>query len=199
MPSVTSSVVNGESMSGKDIHDAITGLVHGGSSIYDLDQKLLDEAGPDLILTQELCDVCAVSYEQVETAASMLQCDTRVVSLEPTSVGEILDTIRIVGEMAGVEGRAGEVIGRLRSRVERVERIASQAQNKPRVLCMEWLDPVFIGGHWVPEMVAMAGGEDGLGIAGKPSFPGGLAPDCRIQPRPDRGDALWVQRRSGVG
>ena len=170
IPSVTSSVVNGESMSGKAIHDAITGLVHGGSSIYNLDQELLDQAGPDLILTQELCDVCAVSYDQVEAAASMLQCDTRVVSLEPTSVGEILDTIRIVGEIAGVEGRAEEVTGKLRSRVERVERIASQAQSKPRVLCMEWLDPVFIGGHWVPEMVAMAGGEDGLGIAGKPSF-----------------------------
>ena len=99
-------------MSGKDIHDAITGLVHGGSSIYNLDQELLDEASPDLILTQELCDVCAVSYQQVETAASMLQCDTRVVSLEPSSVGEILDTIRIVGEMAGVEERAEEVIGR---------------------------------------------------------------------------------------
>ena len=94
----------------------------------------------------------------------MLQCDTRVVSLEPSSVGEILDTIRIVGEMAGVEGRAEEVTGKLRSRVERVERIAAQAQSKPRVLCMEWLDPVFIGGHWVPEMVAMAGGEDGSGL-----------------------------------
>lgn len=170
IPSVTSSVVNGESMGGKDIHDAITGLVHGGSSIYNLDQKLLDETGPDLILTQELCDVCAVSYTQVEAAASMLQCDTRVVSLEPTSVGEILDTIRIVGELAGVESRAAEVIDGLRSRVDRVERIASRAEKKRRVLCMEWLDPVFVGGHWVPEMVAMAGGEDGMGIAGKPSF-----------------------------
>ena len=170
IPSVTSSVVNGESMSGKDIHDAITGLVHGGSSIYNLDQDLLDRASPDLILTQELCDVCAVSYEQVEAAASMLQCDTRVLSLEPNTVGEILDTIRVVGGMAGVQERAEEVIGRLRSRVERVERIASQAKSKPRVLCMEWLDPVFVGGHWVPEMVAMAGGEDELGIAGKPSF-----------------------------
>lgn len=170
IPSVTSSVVNGESMSGKAIHDAITGLVHGGSSIYNLDQKLLDEASPDLILTQELCDVCAVSYEQVETAASMLECDTRVLSLEPCTVGEILDTIRIVGEIAGVEDRAEKVISELRSRIDRVARIASQSRDKPRALCMEWVDPVFVGGHWVPEMVAIAGGEDGLGITGKPSF-----------------------------
>ena len=103
IPSVTSSVVNGESMTGRQIHDAITGLVHGGSSIYTLDRELLDEASPDLILTQELCDVCAVSYRQVEAAASMLQCDTRVVSLEPNTLDQILDTIRIVGELAGVE------------------------------------------------------------------------------------------------
>ena len=170
IPSVTSSVVNGESMTGRQIHDAITGLVHGGSSIYNLDRELLDEASPDLILTQELCDVCAVSYKQVEAAASMLQCDTRVVSLEPNTLDQILDTIRIVGELAGVESQAKSVVSSLRARIDRVGEIAARAQQKPRVLCMEWIDPVFIGGHWVPEMVALAGGEDGLGIAGKPSF-----------------------------
>ena len=170
IPSVTSSVVNGESMTGKQIHDAITGLVHGGSSIYTLDQEQLDKASPDLILTQELCDVCAVSYNQVEAAASMLQCDTRVVSLEPNTLNQILDTIRIVGELAGVESQAEAVVSGLRARIDRVGEIAAQARQRPRVLCMEWIDPVFIGGHWVPEMVAIAGGEDGLGMAGKPSF-----------------------------
>ena len=199
IPSVTSSVVNGESMTGRQIHDAITGLVHGGSSIYTLDRELLDEASPDLILTQELCDVCAVSYRQVEAAASMLQCDTRVVSLEPNTLDQILDTIRIVGELAGVESQAKSVISSLRARIDRVREIASQAQQKPRVLCMEWIDPVFIGGHWVPEMVALAGGEDGIGIAGEAIFPGRLAADLRIQPRLDSRHALWVQCRSGVG
>ncbi len=170
IPAVTSSVVNGESMTGKEIHDAITGLVHGGSSIYDLDRELLDEARPDLILTQELCEVCAVSYSQVEAAASMLQCDTRVVSLEPNTLDQILDTIRIVGGLAGKESRAESVVSKLRSRIERVAKTAARAQKKPRVLCMEWIDPVFIGGHWVPEMVDLAGGEDGIGIAGQPSF-----------------------------
>ena len=170
IPPVTSSVVNGASMTGKDIHDAITGLVHGGSSIYNLDRDLLDEASPDLILTQELCDVCAVSYSQVEAAASMLQCDTRVVSLEPNTLGQILETILTVGKLAGVGARAESVVSRLRTRIDRVSEIAARAQHKPRVLCMEWLDPVFIGGHWVPEMVDLAGGEDGIGIAGKPSF-----------------------------
>ena len=170
IPAVTSSVVNGESLNGRQIHDAITGLVHGGSSIYNLDRDLLDQARPDLILTQELCEVCAVAYKEVQSAASMLQCDPRVVSLEPTSLGEILDTILVVGRLAGVEATAEQVVAGLRERVDRVKRVSGSAASRPRVLCMEWIDPVFVGGHWVPEMVALAGGEDGLGTAGEPSF-----------------------------
>ena len=194
IPSVTSSVVNGESMSGKDIHDAITGLVHGGSSIYNLDQKLLDEAGPDLILTQELCDVCAVSYHQVEAAAAMLQCDSRVVSLEPSSVGEILDTIRIVGEMAGVEGRAEEVIRwaevpggeggedcftSAKQASGAVHGVARPGVRRAATGCRRW---------WL-----WRAGRMGWALRASRRSRSTGTRICGIQPRPDSGDALRVQ------
>ena len=137
---------------------------------------------PDLILTQELCDVCAVSYRQVEAAASMLQCDTRVVSLEPNTLDQILDTIRIVGELAGVESQAKSVVSSLRARIDRVGEIAARAQQKPRVLCMEWIDPVFIGGHWVPEMVALCGWRRRPRYCREAILPGRLATDRGVQP-----------------
>lgn len=168
-PVVTSSVVPGEEMMSRDIHFAISGLIHKGSSIYHLDQETLRRADPDLILTQELCDVCAVSYKEVKAAVRILDADTKVVSLEPTCLDDILSNIQVVGEMTGAVREANDLVSGFRRRIEAVASLASQAENRPRVFCMEWLDPIFVGGHWVPEMVTVAGGGDGLGIAGEPS------------------------------
>ena len=169
VPVVTSSVVDGDRLASGEIHSAISGLVHGGTSIYYLDQQALDKSRPDLILTQELCDVCAVSYNQVEAAARILEAETKVVSLEPNTLDQILENILLVGEITGSEARAREVVSGLRRRIEKIADIATKAQDRPRVFCMEWLDPIFVGGHWVPEMVALAGGQDGLGTPGEPS------------------------------
>ena len=167
---ITSSVVDSEELGSQEIHSAISGLIHGGSSIYHLSDEALRQAKPDLILTQELCDVCAVSYKEVKAAARILEGDARVVSLEPNRLGDILDNIELVGELTGRNQESRRVVASLRGRIDAVASVASQAQTRPRVLCMEWLDPVFVAGHWVPEMVELAGGEDGLGTVGEPSI-----------------------------
>ena len=168
-PIVTSSVVDGENLVSREISAAISSLLHKGSSIYHLDEDRLRDADPELILTQELCDVCAVSYQEVKTAARVLDSDVKVVSLEPNTVQDILDNILFVGELTNSLNQAERVVAGLNKRIEAVKSRSSQASTRPRVFCMEWLEPIFIGGHWVPEMVEVAGGEDGLGDTGKPS------------------------------
>ena len=169
-PVVTSSVVDGEHLASREISAAISSLLHKGSSIYHLDENRLRESRTELILTQELCDVCAVSYKVVKAAARVLDSDVKVVSLEPNNIQDILDNIMFVGELTGSLERAGKVVAELTRRIETVKSQASQVQTRPRVLCMEWLEPIFVGGHWVPEMVDLAGGEDGMGEAGRPSI-----------------------------
>jgi iron complex transport system substrate-binding protein len=124
---------------------------------------------PDLILTQELCDVCAVSYSEVQRAARILPGETPVVSLEPRTLGDILDTIMLVGRLTGREETAADVVARLRARIDVVATRVRAAATRPRVYCMEWIDPPFGAGHWIPEMVRLAAGEDVLGREGEPS------------------------------
>jgi iron complex transport system substrate-binding protein len=143
--------------------------VHGGSSIYVLDQDLLERLNPDLILTQELCDVCAVSYDVVETAVHRLEGHRTILSLEPTSLDGILETLKQVGEAAGAQKRTAAVVRELQQRIDRVATRAQTASGCPRVFAMEWLDPPFTAGHWVPEMIRLAGGRDELAREGSPS------------------------------
>ena len=170
VPVVTSSVVPDEGLMSREIHSAITGLIHKGSSIYHLDQEALGRADPHLILTQELCEVCAVSYKEVKSAVRILDTDAKVVSLEPTTLDDILSNIQVVGDLTDSGPRAREVVAGLRKRIDAVASLASTAKSRPRVFCMEWLDPIFVGGHWVPQMVELAGGMNGLGIIGEPSI-----------------------------
>ncbi len=140
-----------------------------GGDIYEIDTKLLDELKPDLILTQELCAVCAVSYTKVKEAARVLDSDTKIVSLEPNNLEEIIDNIRLVGNMTGKESRAEELASQLSRRIERVRERTRRVEQRPRVFFMEWLQPPWAGGHWIPQMVDYAGGVEGLGTLGKPS------------------------------
>lgn len=169
LPVVTRSTLPPGTRDSREIHHHIASALHAGSSIYTLDQVLLEDLAPDLILTQELCDVCAVSYETVTQAVHRLTGPRRVLSLEPTSLGGILATITQVGEVAGVPERAATLVGALRRRIERVAERAGATRHRPRVHAMEWLDPPFTAGHWVPEMVRLAGGAEILGQEGQPS------------------------------
>ena len=168
LPAITASRISHETMTSKEIDHAVRSQLDGHGSIYDLDTKLLGELKPDLILTQELCDVCAVSYKQVEKAARMYVADATVVSLEPNTIEDIFNTISIVAEMAGVTSNGAEVVAELRSRLEAV-RVKAKSADCPKVFMLEWLEPPFSPGHWVPEQVEIAGGSAMLGKAGERS------------------------------
>jgi iron complex transport system substrate-binding protein len=140
-----------------------------GGDIYEIDEKLLEKLKPDLILTQELCHVCAVSYMKVKEAARVLDADTKIVSLEPTNLEEIVDNILLVGRMTGKIAQAQKLSSQMLRRIDRVKEKAEKVEHRPRVFFMEWLQPLWAGGHWIPQMVDYAGGFDGLGHLGKPS------------------------------
>ena len=145
-------------------------IIARGESIYAVDASTLEALAPDLILTQDLCHVCAASPDDLATALARFRHPPRVLSLTPRSLKEVWDDIRKVGEASGRQKEADTVANALSRRVCAVAEKAARAAFRPRVLCLEWLDPYFLGGHWVPEMVACAGGEDVLGRPGEPSF-----------------------------
>lgn len=154
-----------------EIHDLVTAAMHGGSSLYALDEEALAAARPDLVLTQELCRVCAVSYREVNEAVRAIDADITVVSLEPTSIEGIFNTIATVGAMAEVEDDALDLVEELRARLRAVEEVAAtrraEGHEPPRVVGLEWFDPPFAVGHWVPEQIRRAGGWDLLGSDGE--------------------------------
>ena len=172
-PALTRSVHDLAARTPGEIHRLVEGTIHGGSSLYTLDEEALADAQPDLILTQELCRVCAVSYREVNEVARAIDAAITVVSLEPTSLEGILETITTVGAMTEAEDEAIEVVEGLR---ERLAHVTAQVLDRrdgghrgPRVVAVEWLDPPFASGHWVPEQVRRAGGWELLGRDGERS------------------------------
>ena len=172
-PVITHSVHDLSAASSRDIHRLVTASVHGGSSLYALDEEALADAKPDLILTQELCRVCAVSYREVNDVARAIDADITVVSLEPTSIEGILNTITTVGAMTEAEDAAIDLVETLRERLgtvaEKVQARRDGGGRSPRVVGLEWLDPPFATGHWVPEQIRQAGGWELLGSDGDAS------------------------------
>ncbi len=140
-----------------------------GRGVYALDREALRRAAPDLVLTQDLCDVCAVPFGEVVDAMRSLPNPPRVIALNPTTLADVLGDIRRVGEAAGRAGEAARLSGLLQARVDSVRQRAASAVHRPRVFCCEWMDPVYGAGHWIPEMVEWAGGVNGLGNVGAPS------------------------------
>src|SRR2546430_9908026 len=166
-PVLTWTVLSGASSSAAvDRH--ILELVHQGSSIYALDAPLLAALHPDLILTQELCEVCAVSYPIVERAARRLGSSPQLVSLEPESLEDVFANIRFIGRLVGRADAAEQVCDSLRQRVASVEqRVAGRPRRS--LVCLEWVDPPFNCGHWTPELAGIAGGDERLGVARHPA------------------------------
>jgi iron complex transport system substrate-binding protein len=155
-------------MTSEQIDHAVTSNIGRHGTIYRLKEDLLQALEPDVIITQELCEVCAVSYKEVKHAARVLEGRTKVVSLEPNTLNEVLDTILLVGEVTGRTEAAEIKVGELKRRLDLVrERV--RGLRRPRVYAMEWIEPPFSAGHWVPEMVEIAGGEELLGKAGMKS------------------------------
>ena len=173
IPVVTADVGATSTASSREINARVAASIHGGSSIYRLDLEALADAHADLILTQELCAVCAVSYREVTDAVRQLDADSTVVSLEPTSIEGIFNTISTIGAMSEAEDEAVGLIEILRERLARIENrvLERRLEGIPprRVACLEWVDPPFASGHWVPEQVRRAGGWDLLGRIGEPA------------------------------
>jgi iron complex transport system substrate-binding protein len=151
-----------------EIDAEVRRLTGEGRHLYELDESSLRELDVDLIVTQAVCEVCAVSYDDVVAVAARLPSKPRVISLDPSNLDEVLADLPRLGKAAGVPDRAARLREDLGRRLDDV-RGAVEGASRPRVLALEWLDPPFIGGHWVPEMIEIAGGQDVLGVAGAKS------------------------------
>src|SRR5205085_2080099 len=156
-PHLTASRISHETMTSKEIDHAVRSQLDGHGSIYDLNTKLLEELNPDLIITQELCEVCAVSYKTVEKAARIYAADAQVVSLEPNTIEDIFENIKTVGELTGTLDKAKEVVAELQNRLDKICEKTEKLQNRPNVFMLEWLEPPFAPGHWTPQQVEIAG------------------------------------------
>lgn len=169
-PRVVGSLIEPEDLTSSEIDRVVSENYRAGKSMYIVDRETLVEANPDLILTQELCDVCAVSGNEVVEAVRVLGHEIQIISLEPRTLDGILDTIIIVGEATQRREQAERLVNDLRLRIEAVRSLLCEERDRPRVFCMEWLDPPYTAGHWISEMVEIAGGECGFGKTGEPSF-----------------------------
>ena len=184
LPHLTRTVLR-PGLSAGEIDRAVKARVAEGQALYELDEELLASLSPDLIVTQALCAVCAVSYEDVLEVAARLPSKPRVVQQDPSTLGEMLEDVIRLGEETGIADQAHELRGELEGRLATV-RAAVSGASPPRVIALEWLDPPYVGGHWIPEMISIAGGED---VAGPPGLKSpevswgelaGLNPDVAI-------------------
>jgi iron complex transport system substrate-binding protein len=168
-----------------EIDSALRAAMQEFGSAYVIDEDLLAEVRPDVVLTQAVCEVCAVPTPGVRDVVARRDLDARVISLDAHTVGDILGSITQVGAATGAAGEAADVVAELTARIERV-RVATADTDRPRVLALEWLEPPFAPGHWVPEMIEIAGGSNLVGRAGSHSTQtawddlAGLDPDILI-------------------
>src|SRR5213595_2054625 len=168
-PRVTNCPLHNAGFASKEIDEWVRSTLNENGTIYTIDEPLLRELQPDVILTQKLCDVCAVGYGTVARLAETLSGPPQVVNLEPSSLSDIFGDIQRVAKVCDVSDRANEVITQLSDRIEAVRSRANRIAHRPRCFLMEWVDPPFCSGHWGPELVEIAGGYDPLGRKQQPS------------------------------
>ncbi len=167
LPHLTRSVI-GEGLDAAAIDEAVRERTGRGESLYELDEDLLEELQVDLIVTQAVCEVCAVSFDDVRAVADRLPTKPEVISLDPSTLGEVLADVPRLAQAAGVPEAGEQLAAEAGERLEAVE-LAVAGAPRPRVVALEWLDPIYIAGHWVPQMIELAGGEDALGLPGERS------------------------------
>ena len=181
-PVLTASRIDGQGLTSAEIEHAVSTRLGGHQSLYRLDEERLRALQPDLVLTQELCDVCAVSYAEVQQAARMLDVGTRVVSLEPTTLEEVFATIELVGRLTDRTAPATALVASLRARVAVVRDRIPDRTPRPRVWVCEWLEPPYSAGHWVSAQVEAGGGQEVFQRVGLPSTR--VAPEAVVDRAP---------------
>jgi iron complex transport system substrate-binding protein len=168
-PRVTRCEIHGSDLTSPAIDAWVRNTLAERGTLYTLDEDLIRDLRPDLILTQQLCDVCAVNYGSVAAFAATLPVRPRLINLEPSRLADIYADIRLVAQAAKVPGRAEAVIAGLERRVESVVSLVAHVADRPKCFLMEWIEPPYCGGHWNPELVQLAGGIDPIGRKGEPS------------------------------
>lgn len=180
LPAVTRSRIPPGLASGA-IDALVRDQLAGTRALYSLDLPRLEQLAPDLLVTQALCDVCAVAADEVDAAACALPGRPRVLNLEPMSLGDVFATLRLVAAAAGVPAAATALVAALEARIDRVRALVA-GRPVPRVAFLEWVDPPFNGGHWTPELIALAGGHDVFAAAGQASRTRSLAELATLAP-----------------
>jgi len=166
-PRVIHSSFDPTKMNSKEIDKQVVELMHSGGDIYLVDEQVLKKANPDLIVAQGLCDVCSPTTKEISKALSILNNKPDVVILDPHDLDDILASILEVAKKIGKVDEAQKLIDSMRKRIEYIKN--KSTKSRPKVLCIEWLDPLFTAGHWVPQMVEIAAGINGLSAVGEPS------------------------------
>jgi iron complex transport system substrate-binding protein len=168
-PVVVRSSIDSSRMTSVEIDRSVSERLRSNKSLYVIDEKRMRDAAPDVILTQGLCDVCAINYDEVVAASEVLAHKPTIISLTPNCLTDVLDDVTRVGEATGQRHKAEALVQDLERRIASVRERGARSSNRPRVACLEWFDPIYVAGHWVPEMVEIAGAEDVLGKRGEPS------------------------------
>jgi iron complex transport system substrate-binding protein len=170
-PVLVRAAIDAERTVSPEIDRQVRETLHNGRSLYQLDEALFSHIQPDLVITQDLCNVCAVTPGQLRQTLSQLPKEPRLLTLNPMSLEDILTDVERIGAATGRKPQADALVSRLRARLHTIHEQIAAAQERPKVACLEWLDPLYAPGHWVPEMIAWAGGRNMLGRAGAPSEP----------------------------
>lgn len=168
-PAVTASLIESDRLTSLEIDRAVSEAAGNGKPLYAIDEERWRELEADVVLVQELCEVCAVSRDEVDGLVSARPIDAEVIDVSPTTLDGVLATITALGVRLAAEGAADELTGGMRARLDRVRAALADVDTIPRVFVCEWLDPPFSAGHWVPDMVGVAGGTDVASAPGEPS------------------------------
>src|SRR5574337_15060 len=166
-PRVIRPIFDPQKMTSHEIDSRVVDLMRAGKDIYVLDEQVLKNANPDLIVAQGICEVCSPFTKEINKAVALLEGRPEVLILNPRTLDDILDNISEVGRKVGKVGEAQAMVSNLRARIKTIRHVPKGAQ--PKVLCIEWLDPLFTAGHWVPQMVEIAGGINGISVTGDQS------------------------------
>jgi iron complex transport system substrate-binding protein len=169
-PAVTASLLDSSELTSAEIDSAVVEAAQDGKPLYAIDAATWEQIDADVVVAQDLCEVCAVSTDTLDEIVSARAVDVEVVPYSPSNLDQILASIVGLGVRLDAEGAADELAGGMRRRLDRVRAALAEVETSPRVFVSEWLDPPFAAGHWVPDMVSLAGGTEVAGMSGEPSY-----------------------------